>query len=486
MRKVILIISIILFSILLLSSCDNSSINNQDSNIDELIWSGNEDSISQWASREDKIEELKNRLAVRWLITKWDMYYDDKEYRVALVQYLKVLKELPNDKETNLKTWNIYYDLWSYSKAYEYYSKIKDYNNLDTKKAIYSLINSNYEKELDIKKISKEIDTFILSEEEKFYYKNSLICVEDFSKCRWNFEEYFNKLWEDYEISFSDLQEIKQTLTNYKNFQLDDLTYKAALFVGTFYKNWFYYVALKKWEVLLEESPNYKPVMKIVAKSAYEIWDYNKAKEYIIEYNKIENNDPDASYFLWRIYEKLWDKILAIIHFTKAINIWYSDTSDIRRRLIFIYYDLNDDEKMLRTFKELIESNSKNLILNDYNLAIYYHILNNDLETAKKFALSWIEKFKDSELFYTYYAWIVLQDEKSNREQLWYARDNINQAMKINKENPMTLMVKWIEELKNKNYTEAKTYFEEAKKFDQNREYKTIIEDYISKIPENE
>jgi hypothetical protein len=31
------------------------------------------------------------------------MYFDEKEYITALAQYLKVLKEVPNDKETNLK-----------------------------------------------------------------------------------------------------------------------------------------------------------------------------------------------------------------------------------------------------------------------------------------------------------------------------------------------------------------------------------------------
>jgi hypothetical protein len=31
------------------------------------------------------------------------MYFDEKEYTTALAQYLKVLRDLPNDKETNLK-----------------------------------------------------------------------------------------------------------------------------------------------------------------------------------------------------------------------------------------------------------------------------------------------------------------------------------------------------------------------------------------------
>jgi hypothetical protein len=41
---------------------------------------------------------------------------------------------------------------------------------------------------------------------------------------------------------------------------------------------------------------------------------------------------------------------------------------------------------MLNTFKELLNSKDKKLNINDYNLAIYYHIVNDDLETAEKYS----------------------------------------------------------------------------------------------------
>jgi hypothetical protein len=31
------------------------------------------------------------------------MYFEEKDYMIALAQYLKVLKELPNDNEANMK-----------------------------------------------------------------------------------------------------------------------------------------------------------------------------------------------------------------------------------------------------------------------------------------------------------------------------------------------------------------------------------------------
>jgi len=55
---------------------------------------------------------------------------------------------------------------------------------------------------------------------------------------------------------------------------------------------------------------------------------------------------------------------------------------------------------MLSAFKELIDSKDKDLNINDYNLAIYYHILKDDLKTALKYSELAKIKFKDSELFY--------------------------------------------------------------------------------------
>jgi hypothetical protein len=32
------------------------------------------------------------------------MYFDENEYMIALVEYQKILKDLPNDEEINVKT----------------------------------------------------------------------------------------------------------------------------------------------------------------------------------------------------------------------------------------------------------------------------------------------------------------------------------------------------------------------------------------------
>lgn len=442
---------------------------------------------SEWVEKaNERLEVLKKKISLKWLITKADMYFENLEYTNALNEYLKVYEQVPNDREINLKIGNIYYDLFKFDEAYKYYSNIKNYQNLDKSKAVLSLISWNYSWSWSYEKIAKEIDTLWLSKEDNFYYKNSMTCIEDFSKCRLNFEQYFEKnqtwTWEINE-SQKNIENIRNAFINYKNFQIDDLTYKAALVTWAFYQNWSYFISFETSKNILKENSNYKPILKIAAKSAYELWLYKKSKDYLIEYNKIESDDAEASYFLARVYEKLNEKLLSVIHYNKALKIWYNDVNDIRRRLIFIYYALNDTNKMLETFKELIDSKDKNLTINDYNLAVYYHILNDDLENALKYSDLWKAKYSESELFYWYTWWIMLQNENIDEIKLKIVENNINKALEINDKSPMIVMVKWIYELKKENYDEAFIYFKKAISLDRNKEYSETTKYFLDKIP---
>lgn len=442
---------------------------------------------SEWVEKaNERLEVLKKKISLKWLITKADMYFENLEYTNALNEYLKVYEQVPNDREINLKIGNIYYDLFKFDEAYKYYSNIKNYQNLDKSKAVLSLISWNYSWSWSYEKIAKEIDTLWLSKEDNFYYKNSMTCIEDFSKCRLNFEQYFEKnqtwTWEINE-SQKNIENIRNAFINYKNFQIDDLTYKAALVTWAFYQNWSYFISFETSKNILKENSNYKPILKIAAKSAYELWLYKESKDYLIEYNKIESDDAEASYFLARVYEKLNEKLLSVIHYNKALKIWYNDVNDIRRRLIFIYYALNDTNKMLETFKELIDSKDKNLTINDYNLAVYYHILNDDLENALKYSDLWKAKYSESELFYWYTWWIMLQNENIDEIKLKIVENNINKALEINDKSPMIVMVKWIYELKKENYDEAFIYFKKAISLDRNKEYSETTKYFLDKIP---
>lgn len=441
---------------------------------------------TSWASQ--RMEDLRKKIELKWLITRWDLYFSNKEYTTALTQYLQVYRKVPWDREVNLKIWNIYYNLWNFNRAYDFYSNIKDYSKLDKTQAIYSFMNSkNLSWSWVIEEINKEIDSFDFGEQQNFYLKNSVTCVNDFSQCRQNYQDFFDEIYEKNENSeevielTSDLQSIKNAFDNYYNFQIDDLNYKAALISGAYYSNWFYKISLETAKNILDENKGYKPLLKIAAKSSFELWNYIDARDFVISYNKLEQKDPEMSYFAWRIYEKLNENVLSIINFSKAINIWYPDIADVKRRMIFIYFDMQDNEKMLQTFRELIELETDDLNIRDYNLAVYYHILNDDLENATRISEAWKEKFPESELFYWYQTWIILQDEELSQVQDRIVRTNIDKAKSINSQNPMIAMVEWIYKSKNENYEDALSDFRKAIQYDSNKEYNETIEFWIEK-----
>lgn len=494
---VAIIIAIIITIIFLLKIEKLDSVN--ESTVNELLSIEELEKQNPLDSANDRLDTLRKRIELQWLITRWEMYFNNQEYTTALTQYLQVYNRIPNDNDTNLKIWDIYYNLKRFWRAYEFYSNIKNYPNLDRKKAIYSFLNTIDSKKSwswELNEINREIDSLWFIWQENFYYKNSTICINDFSLCRLNFEEYFNKFdktnneklswWEEIENLIEELQNIKNAFLTYENFKIDDLWYKSALVTWAFYVNWFYKIALETSKNILEENKWYKPILKIAAKSAYELWEYIEARDFLIEHNKLESNDAEVSYFLWRVYENLNEKVLSIIHFNRAISNWYNDIADIQRRLIFIYFELNDTDKMLKAFQDLIDSNNKNLNINDYNLAIYFHIINWDLETALKYSNIAKNKYSNSELFYWYYSWIMLQEENISISQERLIENNIKKALEINEENPMILMVKWIQESKKWNFEEALKFFRRAMENDKTKEYsestKYFVDETIKKM----
>ena len=428
---------------------------------------------------DNKIEALKKKIKLKWLISKADMYFDENEYMIALVEYQKILKDLPNDEEINVKTWDIYYKIHKYKKANEHYQKVKNSRFLDKDKAIFSLINDYWVNKENIEKIKSQIEEFKLSDEKNFYYINSITCIVDYSLCRDKFQKYFEK---NKKFETEEMKVMYEAFENFKNFKNDDLYYKAAFVTGAFYQNWFYYVALKTAEWILSQKSNYKPIMKVAAKSAYEIWDYISAKKYLTEVKNIDKDDPEISYFLARVYEKLNDKILALVNYKKALTDWYKDQLDIKRRIIFLFYEKNDTKKMLQAFDELLATKSKDLNLQDYSLAIYYNILNDDLDKATKYSREWIIKFRDSEIFYWYLSWIILQKENITQADLNLVKINLDRAMKINDKSPMILMVSGMYELKRKNYDKAISDLKLAHWLDKSWEYKDVINTWLENV----
>jgi len=496
-KKTIVSILIVLMALIVVATLIfilNSNKQGNDLDVQINHFDKNYDLTNTWANNNkneelskeevsEKIDGLKKKLALKWLIAKWDTYFKQEEYTIALTKFLQILKELPGDKEIINKIWDIYFELKKYDKAYNYYLQIKDYTNLDIEKTISALVFS-YNDKFNIETIDfikKEINKYNLTTKELFYYQNSLSCIEDFHICKQNFQDFFAEVksntWtldsdsEEQIETYQNLTNIEDAIINYKNFKLNDLWYKNALISWAFFTNWLYPIAIETSKKTLIEKPNYKPILKILAKSYYELWYYNEAKDFLIQYNKVDDKDAEVSYFLWVIYQKLHDYILSSIHLKKSINLWYINETEARRRMIFNYSEVWEIDKMLSSLNELIKNEKEVLELEDFNLAIYFHIINKKYDIAKQIANKWIEDFEENAIFYWYLWWIWLEWDLLIEWNIELIEKNLDTAYKLDNHNSMINYLLWMLELEKNNSKKAIDFLKMSINIDEKWEF---------------
>ena len=432
----------------------------------------------------EKIVDLRKKLELKWLIITWDIHLLNKEYTIALTKYLQIIKEVPNDQNTINKIWDTYFFLKKYKQSYKYYSKIKDYKHLNKLRFINSYLYSNNLDHYNNQNIKDELKNLNLDKTETFYYTNSINCISDLNLCKDNFENYFLNYpsiesWEQNTIN-KNLSNINKALTNYKNFNIDDTLYKDALLNWAFFENWLYPIAIKLSLDILEKKPNYKPILKIIAKSYFEVWDYLESKIYFTRLLALDDDNAEINFFIWIIYEKMHEYLLSSIHLKKSISLWYKNRINAKKRLIYNYHELWNIDKMLTTFKQIINENKDTISSEDLSLAIFYNILNNKISDAKKFTELGIKKFPLNEIFYWYIWWIKLQE--NNQTSLKEAEKNLKKWFEINIQNPMLNLIYWKLEEKKWNDNLAISYYKKTINFDNNWEFWKIAKNDLEKL----
>ena len=140
-----------------------------------------------------KINTIRQKLALKWLIHKGDLNFSNEKYTTALVNYLQIHRQIPDDEENIHKIAVTYFELQKYKNSTEYFLKIPNYSKLDKHKALLSLTYSAVISPGSLDWLIKKIDLFPLNEEEKFYYSNSLTCGVNFHECKLQFQNYFTK-----------------------------------------------------------------------------------------------------------------------------------------------------------------------------------------------------------------------------------------------------------------------------------------------------
>lgn len=418
---------------------------------DTESWSQNAVSDAQ-----KKIDELRKRYAVKWIILEGENYLNNDLYALALRKFLEAAKENPNDSYITTKIAESYFEMHKYTLAYKYYNSIAWNLPADDKekKALSLIYQTNFTKSWSVDSISWEVKEMWLSEDETFYYLTSLSCLNNFHECKKIFWDKFSaedvkqedapkeeintssgsEVVEVTKIESKNLESIKNAIESYANFQSEDISYKDALILWAFVQNKLYPVAIELGKRLLEEKSDYKPVLKIIAQAYFEMGNYTSAKTYLEKFIELDQEDKSGYYFMGVIQYHMREFILSNIFLNKALELGYEPKINIKRRMIYNYFELEQTDKMLSELRSLIYD-EKEYTEKDLYLSIYYHIIYEKIDIALEVAEYWLKKFKDNWEIYGYIG--LIYKEKGD---LVIAEEKLKKWLELSTQSPFILL----------------------------------------------
>lgn len=442
-----------------------------------------------------RIEKLRKRLALKWLIIDGDKYFSEGENTLALKKYLAFYKKNPSDTLILEKIADTYTSMHKYTSAKSYYEKW----DIQKKEYILSLFGStNFSLPAEVSNLRQKINSLNISEEEKFYYKTSASCGVDFHECKKEFWEYFlaiQKLQEENEkfenidgeniqefqdITYTPLKNIRSAIKNYENFQIDDVTLKNAYILWAWYNDKMYHLSANIWEKELEKRADYKVILKLVAQSFFKTGNYEKSREYLSKYNSIDDSDPAIAYMLGVVNTQLREYVLANIHLSRSIELGFSGSIDARRLLCYNFFLLEDYENMLLHFKKLIQE--EDYLEEDFSLAAYNHVLHEESNWVIKNAQKFQEKYPENTDIYAYIGWIQREEEKEEMA----LNTLLEWEKKSEGKNPFILINIAYTYKQLWNNSSALVYFKKTMKKWKNTEFYTIAESEIQNNKEED
>ena len=385
----------------------------QDDKITES-WSGNiesnswttfisediSNSVDEVASNADakKYELLKENQLYKKSIETGDNFFVENRLIAALKNYQSAKKIVSDSGELDVKIANVYFELKNYKLAFKHYKNNDEIEGFSKEKELLSLFYNYYELwESDIETIKKEIEWIHFSEEERIYYLNSLQCVTDFSKCKQFYQDYFAL---ETDIKLTELQRIKDGIDAYFWSGTDDLHFKNALIIGKFFENRHYAMVIKLGKDVLDSFPEYNPVIQMIAKSYYELWEYDLAHETLKPLHEKNLSDPKIAYFIWVINMKRKYFLSSSINFTRALEAGYEPKIEVKRKLVYNYFLIENKDKMYSLLNDLLYQDD--VAESDFALWIYQALQDKKFDTALEYAKRWSARFPESSRFYWY------------------------------------------------------------------------------------
>ncbi len=423
--------------------------------------------------KSNNIADFKKKVISKWLIIKWDIHLKNDDYLFALQKFSKANKQTPNNPKVISKIADTYFLMKNYKSAYNYYSKIDNREYLDENKIVLSLLyktkieDYNFERNwsgkllnpwtvIKIKELKQEIKKIKLSRDNDFYYQNSLECLINVQICSSSFEKYFKNdeyLWEN-----DNLEKIRYAMDSYQSLKINKGYYKNTLLIWALFENKNYPITIVLSNYLLNSKKNYKPILKILAQSYFELNKLKQANKFLVEYVKIDSKSSDVYYMIWVIAQKNHDYIKSNIFLNLAIEQKYENLENIYRLQLYNYLVLGESKKISSTFDKIIALKQKP-DSNDLLLATYYSIINNHLEKASILTDKWLKLYPQKEDFYWFKAWLKIENG-----ELEEATKLLNKAKEINSRNALLILnlarISKIKYEKNKNnFDKAKARF---------------------------
>lgn len=450
---------IAILSIFLLVSCGQNVVK-KESNIGT-------DNKKQTLTKQEKIDQFKRRAAYRSIITKWDFYSIKSEKETALRYYISAYSRLKTDIILERKIADTYFELKNFEKALEFYKKVPSLeldNNTSEKMALALM----YQNPRDLK---QELEKINIPDDEKDYFGHIFACYNWLKNCISDLKSYTG--------SYNKTSKLINLLTNFEKTWNSDSNYKYALMWWQFFENKDYLATVKLWEETLSKRPDYKSVLKLTWFAYYELWNYKKANDLLQKYYNIDPKDVKISYLLWIINFNLENYLSSNLYFNSAVLNGYTPKLELEKRLAYNYYVIWDKKNMLKIFRYMIDEDW--ITEDDYSIALYTAIEDNEFSKAMLWVNKWILKFSTSDNMYAFRWWLNrLISEQDN------AIRDLEKSLSLNPKNSIALLNLWIVCEDKNDFDLAKKYFTDTIDADKNWAFSLEAQDELKNVQEKE
>lgn len=414
-------------------------------------------------TREERLEESKNRRNFRSIIRKGDYLSLKNDRETALRYYLNAYFRLKDDNVLERKIAGAYFDLKDFGNAYKYYIRVPfvDLEEAEKKKMLSALM---FDESVAIK--ITEIQKLGVSEDELAYYSYVENCYTGIHNCVVSLDSYSG--------SYEPTAKLKNIIDTYMKVS-SDFQYRNILLAGAFFESKQYLAGAKIAEEIAEKRPDYKIAYKIAGYCNYELGKYKEANTYLGKYYAFDSKDVSIAYTLGLTNYYLEDYTTSNLYFNTAVLNGYTPKTELERRLLYNYYVLGDKKGMFKIFRYLLKE--PDVTEDDFTIAVHIATEENNLAKGFLWVNEGIEKFKDSDMLYALRGNLYIMNHDADR-----ATEDLSKAYSLNSRNPVaTLGFARLHFAKN-NFTSAREYIQSTKEIDPEGAFGELADELLKQM----